>query len=85
MYILNQHWEMPKSSFSARDKLIMVVSNADIKCSNMASRLLASRTSSAGGAAASTTNQTITSRTISPVGPQQYQPEHQIILYLLVL
>ena len=43
----------------------MVVSNADIKCSNMASRLLASRASSAGGAAASTTNQTLTSRTIT--------------------
>jgi hypothetical protein len=42
----------------------MALSNADIKCSNMVGAV-ASRTSSAGGAAASATNQTMTSRTIA--------------------
>jgi hypothetical protein len=55
---------MPKMSFSARDKLIYgILSHAVIKCSNMVGARLASRTSSASGAAASTTNLAMTSRT----------------------
>jgi hypothetical protein len=55
---------MPIMSFSARDKLKYgILSNAVIKCSNMAVPRVASRNSSAGGAAASTSNPTMTSRT----------------------
>ncbi len=64
MYILYQRLETQQSTFSARDKLIIALSQADIKCSNMAGRL-ASRNSSAGGAAASRTNETMTSRITS--------------------
>jgi hypothetical protein len=65
VYILYQRLETQQSTFSARDKLIIALSQADIKCSNMAGRLLASRNSSVGGAAASRANETMTSRITS--------------------